>query len=136
MTHDLVGPTTPHRELSRTGTVALVLAPEPEVPRPAEVVVLPPRFVHHSTRLAGIQGAIWMTEYSGLTISGGSSYVGYYQGLASAWGASAYSAAPNATINVRAVSRSVGKRTDQPVPRRWVSDSICMRIPEFHGLKQ
>lgn len=38
-------------------------------------------------RLAGIQGAIWQTEYSGLTLTGGSSYVGYYAGLASAWGA-------------------------------------------------
>ncbi len=38
-------------------------------------------------RLAGIQGAIWQTEYAGLTISGGSSYLGYYTGLASAWGA-------------------------------------------------
>ena len=36
-------------------------------------------------RLAGIQGAIWQTEYPSLTISGGSSYVGYYQGLASTW---------------------------------------------------
>ncbi len=40
-----------------------------------------------AARLAGIQGAIWETEYSGLTISGGSSFVGYYAGLASAWGA-------------------------------------------------
>ena len=38
-------------------------------------------------RMAGIQGAIWLTEYSGLTISGGSSYLDYYAGLASAWGA-------------------------------------------------
>ncbi|THD59271.1 PEPxxWA-CTERM sorting domain-containing protein [Phenylobacterium sp.] len=41
-----------------------------------------------AARLAGIQGAIWETEYSGLTISGGSPFVSYYAGLASAWGAS------------------------------------------------
>ena len=38
-------------------------------------------------RMAGIQGAVWKTEYAGLTLSGGSSYVDYYAGLASAWGA-------------------------------------------------
>lgn len=38
-------------------------------------------------RMAGIQGAIWATEYPGLTISGGSTYLDYYVGLASAWGA-------------------------------------------------
>ncbi|MGZ3402462.1 MAG: PEPxxWA-CTERM sorting domain-containing protein [Phenylobacterium sp.] len=38
-------------------------------------------------RLAGIQGAIWQTEYADLTISGGSSFRGYYQDMASAWAA-------------------------------------------------
>lgn len=37
--------------------------------------------------LAGIQGAIWLTEYSGLTLSGGSTLVGHYQDLANSWGA-------------------------------------------------
>jgi len=37
--------------------------------------------------LAGIQGAIWLTEYDGLTLSGGSSKVGHYVDLANAWGA-------------------------------------------------
>ena len=45
-------------------------------------------------RLSGIQGAIWKTEYAGLTLSGGSSYVDYYAGLAAAWGAGH----PNATF--------------------------------------
>jgi PEP-CTERM motif-containing protein len=39
-------------------------------------------------RLAAIQGAIWETEYAGLTVSGGSSYLAYYEGLASSWGLS------------------------------------------------
>ena len=39
-------------------------------------------------RLAAIQGAIWETEYSGLTVTGGSSYLAYYAGLASGWGVS------------------------------------------------
>jgi hypothetical protein len=38
-------------------------------------------------RLAAIQGAIWQTEYSGLTITGGSSYTAEYLALAAAWGA-------------------------------------------------
>jgi len=38
-------------------------------------------------RLAGIQGAIWQIEYPSLTLSGGSSFVTYYTGLAGAWGA-------------------------------------------------
>jgi len=38
-------------------------------------------------QLAGIQGAIWQTEYAGLTISGGSSLLGHYVDLANAWGA-------------------------------------------------
>lgn len=41
----------------------------------------------NQARLAGIQGAIWQTEYSGLTLSGGSPYVAEYAGLATAWGA-------------------------------------------------
>jgi hypothetical protein len=37
--------------------------------------------------LAGIQGAIWLTEYSGLTLTGGSSQVGHFQALGAAWAA-------------------------------------------------
>jgi len=37
-------------------------------------------------RLAGIQGAIWLTEYAGLTITGGSPWTNYYLGLAAQWG--------------------------------------------------
>jgi hypothetical protein len=37
--------------------------------------------------LAGIQGAIWLTEYTGLTLSGGSSQVAHFQALGSAWAA-------------------------------------------------
>jgi hypothetical protein len=46
-----------------------------------------------AAHLAGIQGAIWQTEYADLTITGGSSYIGYYEGLAADWAASH----PNAT---------------------------------------
>jgi hypothetical protein len=35
--------------------------------------------------LAGIQGAIWLTEYSGLTLTGGSSQVAHFQTLGAAW---------------------------------------------------
>ena len=37
--------------------------------------------------LAGIQGAIWLTEYSGLTLTGGSSQVAHFQALGAAWAA-------------------------------------------------
>jgi hypothetical protein len=37
--------------------------------------------------LAGIQGAIWLTEYSGLTLTGGSSQVAQFQVLGSDWAA-------------------------------------------------
>lgn len=36
---------------------------------------------------AGIQGAIWLTEYSGLTLTGGSSQVAHFQALRAAWAA-------------------------------------------------
>jgi len=37
--------------------------------------------------LAAIQGAIWLTEYSGLTISGGSPLTAQYQALGAQWAA-------------------------------------------------
>jgi len=37
--------------------------------------------------LAGIQGAIWLTEYAGLTITGGSPQTAFYQGLGATWAA-------------------------------------------------
>jgi hypothetical protein len=37
--------------------------------------------------LAGIQGAIWLTEYSGLTLTGGSSQVAHFQALGADWAA-------------------------------------------------
>jgi hypothetical protein len=37
--------------------------------------------------LAGIQGAIWLTEYSGLTLTGGSSQVTHFQALGADWAA-------------------------------------------------
>jgi hypothetical protein len=46
-------------------------------------------------RLAGIQGAIWSLEYPTITVNGGSSYLSYYVGLATAWGA----AHPNSNIH-------------------------------------
>jgi type 1 fimbria pilin len=42
---------------------------------------------HTAEQLAGIQGAIWQTEYGDLTISGGSGQIGHYVDLANAWGA-------------------------------------------------
>jgi hypothetical protein len=37
--------------------------------------------------LAGIQGAIWLTEYSSLTLTGGSSQVAHFQALGADWAA-------------------------------------------------
>jgi hypothetical protein len=69
--------------------------------------------------LAGIQGAIWLTEYSGLTLSGGSTLVGHYQSLASAWGASnpSYSGLAPAIYSVTGATQ--GFVTGVPEPASW-----------------
>jgi hypothetical protein len=71
-------------------------------------------------RLAGIQGAIWETEYSGLTLSGGSTYVAEYDGLAAAWGASHAGFAGYADALYAADGKTQGFTTGGvPEPASW-----------------
>lgn len=73
-----------------------------------------------SARLAGIQGAIWEVEYSGLTVSGGSSYVSDYVGLANAWGASHADFSGDATAIYAVNGQTQGFVTGGvPEPETW-----------------
>lgn len=71
--------------------------------------------------LAGIQGAIWLTEYSGLTLSGGSTRVAHYQALGSAWAA----ANPGNTVYADAIYSVTGRNQgfviggEVPEPAAW-----------------